>query len=390
MVRLIYLCWLFPIITLSTTIAGYLRYILTHRRYMGTSGATEAIIQVTTIGNYETVNEIIRGVRSYDLPFPYQFWVVVEPGVAHHYVGADEVIVVPEEFSCLARYKARAQEYSRRVREARGLDRHDVKIIMLDDDSLPTRQYFIDVFGADYDICEGILAPRIGYGRFLSHLDDLRTLSCITECGFWQGIGHPIWVHGEGLTLRGSAEAMVTWNFPVTASEDLTVGQNAVERGLRFGFVYSVIQVTSPWTWSDFKKQRRRWIWGNLYALRTGTLPPLATALVSVRWVVGLVVQILGSVGIFLLPVVYWRTPSPAQWLLWIALGTFFGQFAVISWIGSNDQGATLRLRLWNTLVGTLLAPVSSFMTTYVLIVSLFTGEPKSFEVIAKSKPVAA
>jgi len=390
MVRLIYLCWLFPIVTLITTIAGYLRYLLTHRRYMGTSGATEAIIQVTTIGNYETVNEIIRGVRSYDLPFPYQFWVVVEPGVAHHYVGADEVIVVPEEFSCLARYKARAQEYSRRVREARGLDRHDVKIIMLDDDSLPTRQYFIDVFGADYDICEGILAPRIGYGRFLSHLDDLRTLSCITECGFWQGIGHPIWVHGEGLTLRGSAEAMVTWNFPVTASEDLTVGQNAVERGLRFGFVYSVIQVTSPWTWSDFKKQRRRWIWGNLYALRTGTLPPLATALVSVRWVVGLVVQILGSVGIFLLPVVYWRTPSPAQWLLWIALGTFFGQFAVISWIGSNDQGATLRLRLWNTLVGTLLAPVSSLMTTYVLIVSLFTGEPKSFEVIAKSKPVAA
>jgi len=390
MVRLIYLCWLFPIVTLITTIAGYLRYLLTHRRYMGTSGATEAIIQVTTIGNYETVNEIIRGVRSYDLPFPYQFWVVVEPGVAHHYVGADEVIVVPEEFSCLARYKARAQEYSRRVREARGLDRHDVKIIMLDDDSLPTRQYFIDVFGADYDICEGILAPRIGYGRFLSHLDDLRTLSCITECGFWQGIGHPIWVHGEGLTLRGSAEAMVTWNFPVTASEDLTVGQNAVERGLRFGFVYSVIQVTSPWTWSDFKKQRLRWIWGNLYALRTGTLPPLATALVSVRWVVGLVVQILGSVGIFLLPVVYWRTPSPAQWLLWIALGTFFGQFAVISWIGSNDQGATLRLRLWNTLVGTLLAPVSSLMTTYVLIVSLFTGEPKSFEVIAKSKPVAA
>jgi len=390
MVRLIYLCWLFPIVTLITTIAGYLRYLLTHRRFMGTSGATEAIIQVTTIGNYETVNEIIRGVRSYDLPFPYQFWVVVEPGVAHHYVGADEVIVVPEEFSCLARYKARAQEYSRRVREARGLDRHDVKIIMLDDDSLPTRQYFIDVFGADYDICEGILAPRIGYGRFLSHLDDLRTLSCITECGFWQGIGHPIWVHGEGLTLRGSAEAMVTWNFPVTASEDLTVGQNAVERGLRFGFVYSVIQVTSPWTWSDFKKQRRRWIWGNLYALRTGTLPPLATALVSVRWVVGLVVQILGSVGIFLLPVEYWRTPSPAQWLLWIALGTFFGQFAVISWIGSNDQGATLRLRLWNTLVGTVLAPVSSLMTTYVLIVSLFKGEPKSFEVIAKSKPVAA
>ena len=193
--RVIILLWLYPLVEGTTALIGFGRA-LKNRSRLTKSGATEAIIQITTIGNYETVNEIIASIRNYDLPFPYQFWVVIEPGVANHYVGADEVLVVPDSFVSLARYKARAQDFSRRVRQERNLDRHDVKIIMLDDDSLPTRKYLIDVFGADYDICEGIVTPRRGYGRFLTHIDDLRTFNCLTICSFWQGIGHPIWVHG--------------------------------------------------------------------------------------------------------------------------------------------------------------------------------------------------
>ncbi len=68
--------WFFPLFLFTTMVMGFVRYVVTRHRYMGKSGATEAIIQVTTIGNYETVNEIIRGVRSYNLPFPYQFSVV--------------------------------------------------------------------------------------------------------------------------------------------------------------------------------------------------------------------------------------------------------------------------------------------------------------------------
>ena len=280
--RVILLLWLYPLLEGSFAIIGLGMAVL-RKRKLGASGATEAIIQITTIGNYDTVNEIIAAVRGYDLPFPYAFWVVVEPGVENRYVGADEVLMVPEDFVSLARYKARAQDYSRRVRLERGLNRRDVKIIMLDDDSLPTRKYFIDVFGADYDVCEGVLTPRRGYGRFLTHIDDLRTFNCLTICSFWQGIGHPIWVHGEGLTLRGSAESAVTWNYPVVASEDLTVGHNAVERGLSWGFVWEYVQLTSPFSWHDMVVQRRRWIWGNLYALRTGLLPPLGTALTGSR-----------------------------------------------------------------------------------------------------------
>ena len=41
-------------------------------------------------------------------------------------------------------------------------------------------------------------------------------------------------------------------------------------------------------------------------------------------------------------------------------------------------------------IVGTLLAPVTSFLTFYVLILSIAKGDPKSFEVIAKSNPDSA
>jgi len=380
--------WFFPLFLFTTMVMGFVRYVVTRHRYMGKSGATEAIIQVTTIGNYETVNEIIRGVRSYNLPFPYQFWVVVEPGVVNHYEGADEVIVVPASFTALSHYKARAQEYSRRVRAERGLNRHDVKIIMLDDDSLPTRQYFLDVFGADYDVCEGVLAPRKQYGRFLSHMDDLRTLACLQECAFWQGIGHPIWVHGEGLTLRGSAESIVTWNYPVNASEDLTVGQNSVERGLRFGFVYSVIQVASPWSWSDFVKQRRRWIWGNLYALRSGLLPPLAAGLIATRWIIGLAVQLLVTIGIVLSPTGVLTAPRVLQQVVAASLVLYFLMFAMAGWIGASETGATIAKRVRGALGAALLAPITSALSTFVQIQCILKGDPGGFEVIAKAQPV--
>ena len=384
--RVVLLLWLYPLVEFAWMVIGLCRARWSHHHH-GNSGATEAIIQITTVGNYQTVNEIIEAVREYRLPFPYSFWVVVEPGVDNHYVGADEVIVVPEEFHCLAAYKARAQEYSRRVRQVRGLDRHDVKIIMLDDDSLPTAKYFVDVFNADYDVCEGVLTPRRGYGRFLTHLDDLRTFSCLVVCAFWQGIGHPMWIHGEGLCLRGSAEAAVTWNFPVIASEDLTVGQNAVERGLTWGFVWEYVQLTAPWTWNDFIKQRRRWIWGNIYALRNGLLPPLPTVTISLHWIFGAVTELLWVAALILVPLGIWRPPGNLVWVLFASLLAWISMWVASSWIGSKDEGASIWRRLGNTAVGTLLAPVSSFLTFYVLVLSILKGDPKSFEVIAKANP---
>jgi hypothetical protein len=379
--------WLFPIPQGTLMLFGLLSARWGHRRHRTGSGATEAIIQITTIGNHETVNSIIRRIRDYQLPFPFRIWVVVEPFSEPGFEDMDELIVVPAEFPALAKYKARAQEYSRTIRAARGLGRRDVKIVMLDDDVLPTRKYLVDAFYADYDVCEGIITPRLHYGRFLSHLDDLRTLSCLTICSAFQGYGHPVWVHGEGLCVRGTTEQVVTWNYPIVASEDLVFGQNAVERGMTWGFVWEYVQITSPWTFKDFVKQRRRWLWGNINAIKRGLIPPLGTSMVLGRRVYGICASIIAATVTILVPLRIVYIPSSWYVPLFLSLGIWVVQFAISCWIGSSYEGRSTPIRLRDAAIGVLLSPITSLMTFVVIVICLIQGDPKKFEVIAKVKP---
>src|SRR5579859_3222845 len=233
------------------------------------------VIQITTIGKeQERVIELIREIRSMSLTMPYQIWVVLEPGFDQNYPGASRVIVVPPTFTALSRCKARALEYSRLLRKQEGLDQKDVKILFLDDDTTPTQKYIETAFEGDYDVCQGVTAPRIQYGSlplrhfFLSHMDDMRFACCFIYCSFFQGVvKRPLYVHGEGLCATGYAETIVGWGYPIFASEDLVFGQNAADKGLSWGWFHEYIQLTSPWTWMDYLKQRRRWFWGNMHAV---------------------------------------------------------------------------------------------------------------------------
>jgi len=386
MKRLIEISWLFAFSEVFLMGAGLLWNRL-RRHHHQDSGATEAIIQITTIGNHEIVNWIIASIRAYELPFPHQIWVIVEPFVEEGFEGMDEIICVPSTFEAKAHYKARAQEYSRTVRAERGLGRHDVKIIMLDDDTLPTKKYFEDVFIADYDVCEGITTPRLHYGRFLSHLDDLRTLSCLVLCSNFQGHGHPVWIHGEGLCIRGSAEQAVTWNFPIVASEDLVFGQNAVERGMTWGFVWEYIQLTSPWTWKDFVTQRRRWIWGNYEAVRYGYIPPFGGFMIALRMFLGFGVGLLSEIGIVLVLSGVITVDVKYIYVFWASLVAWLVEFSYAVYVGASHEDATTGQRWKNTIIGTLMAPISSMATMVVFIIVLFKGNPKKFEVIAKVRP---
>jgi hypothetical protein len=384
--RLIVVCWLFGMIDASLMAFGLISAYF-RSRTPSDSGATEVIMQITTVGNHDTVNSIIQSIRDYDLPFPYRIWVVTEPFVEPGFVGMDDLIVVPESFTALARYKARAQEFSRRLRAERGLARRDVKVIMLDDDTLPTRKYLTDAFAADYDVCEGITAPRLHYGRLLSHMDDLRTLGCLVYCSAFQGHSHPLWVHGEGLCVRGSAEQVVTWNYPIVASEDLVFGQNAVERGLTWGFLWEYMQLTSPWTIRDYIKQRRRWMWGNIYALRTGLIPPMATTMLVFRWVSGIVVGIFSTIGIALtLSHTVYVNPVWVR-LLIVSLCVWLSMFAYACWIGASAEGRPLVLKIRDTAIGVLISPLTSFLTVVAMFIVFAKGDPKRFEVIAKTRP---
>ena len=150
----VYAVWLVPLGELVLLGAGQYYYRFRFRRAPGKFQLL--IFQVTTTGNEQArVNEIIASVRAYRLPMPHEIWVAAEPGHENCYPQADRVIEVPAGFRARSQRKARALEYTRRLRAAEGLGRADVKILFNDDDVAPTKGYIEKAFVADYDICEG-------------------------------------------------------------------------------------------------------------------------------------------------------------------------------------------------------------------------------------------
>jgi hypothetical protein len=387
MPTLILIAWFTPVLCAAMILAGALRARHTGKRMLIPPPGL-LIIQITTVGNEETVNEIIRRIRGYRLAIPYRIWVVTEPWAETNYQGSDELIVVPEDFKCQASYKARALEYTRRLRVERRLNDFYVKVLFVDDDGVPTKSYIEKVFMADFDVCEGIPAPRTGYGRFLSHMDDLRTINCLYMCSVFQGIGHPIHVHGEGLCVRGSAEALVTWDYPMFASEDLVFGHVAVLKSRTWGFVWDYVEITSPFTWRDFLTQRRRWFWGNIHAVRH-VLPLRSSILLIGMYVYGLFTFVASTIGIVLaLTGALDFQSSTILWLL-VSMTIWLSMFALSGVINSGGGASRGIRRVRDVVVAVLLAFVTSAVAIGVQIAALLKGNPRRFEVIQKTDPKA-
>jgi hypothetical protein len=366
--------WMVPIVLAGMALLGYVR-----GRRLRVAFAREMIIQITTVGNQKTVNAIIEAIREYRLGFPYRIWVVAEPSSPSGYQGADRLIVVPADFECRASYKCRALEYVRRLRAREGLADRDLKILFLDDDSLPTKGYIEKAFHADHDICQGIVAPRNDYGRFLSYMDDLRTLNCLVFCSVFQSFGHPIQVHGEGLCVRASAEQVVTWDHPVVASEDLVFGQIAAHKGLDWGFFYDYVCITSPWNFRDYVKQRRRWTWGNIHAIAS-VLPPAAKVRLAAKYLLGFGGFGVATTGVILERAGMLDVPAGVRPLLAISVIAFLGSFALCGWLngpGSAKQSAA----------SVLLAFFTCGFNVFVLLLGIARGNPRRFEVIEKDAP---
>ncbi len=387
MPTLILIAWFTPILCAAMILAGALFARRTGKRTF-LPLPTLLIIQITTVGNEETVNEIIRRIRGYQLDFPHTIWVATEPWASADYRGADELIVVPKEFSCRASYKARALDYTRRVRADRRLNDFYVKVLFLDDDCVPTKSYIEKVFRADYDVCEGIPTPRTGYGRFLSHMDDLRTINCLYMCSVFQGLGHPIHVHGEGLCVRGTAESLVTWDYEMFASEDLVFGHMATYSGMSWGFVWDFVEITSPFTWRDFLTQRRRWLWGNIHAVRH-VLPLTSSLLLITLYAFGLFTFVASTVGIVL--ALTGALHFPAGVVPWVvtSMALWFSMFALSGVVNSGGGASRGIRRVRDVAVAVLLAFVTSAVAIGVQVLALFQGNPHRFEVIQKMDPKA-
>lgn len=227
------------------------------------------IVQITTNGKApSSVRKIIEALRGYNLSFPYETWTVTEEYDANEY-RSDITLRVPRGYTTPngSRAKARALCYARSVRINKGLVGEDTKLLLLDDDSIPSREYMEDSYHSEFDIGQGIIAPRIEYGASLlaSIRDNTRTSDCIALCSYFNAHGNARIVHGEGLMVRSNVEVEVGWDFGQCLAEDLVFGRRAT-RKFRFGFINAFIEIAPPRTWGDFLVQRRRWLWGMITA----------------------------------------------------------------------------------------------------------------------------
>jgi len=392
---LVYAAWMFPMAELALMLTGLMFF--RHRFRENEEAFTELIIQITTAGHeQQRVEEIIAQIRGYHLDMPHRIWVVTEPHDQHRY-SSDLTIQVPADFICKAQKKARALEYSRRVRQLLELDRPDVKIIFNDDDVTLTRAYIETGFRADYDLCEGVITPRHHYavrpfGHFLtSHADDIRTHACLVYCSAFQGLfRRPVHVHGEGMVTTGYAESAVTWDYDMTASEDLVFGQQAVRKGLRWGWFHEYAEVTSPWSIRDYMIQRRRWLWGDIHALRHRKVMPLsAAARVLAKYLAGVVALACSIAGLWLR--ISGRIPATAgilnfgklALLAWVALSFSCG------WIGASASGSLRRSddsRLLAGVLAVIMMPFSALLTFAAILWPLAQGDPRDFQTIKKTR----
>ncbi len=181
-------------------------------------------------------------------------------------------LTVPKNYSTVnkAKYKARALHYAVEQREKNGESTADVWIYHLDDESMITKQGLLSILdhmdNNREPIAEGLITypNKISFGsKLVKYLDAVRPTFCYTCCAMLKSKGKPDWLHGSNLLLRADIEKSVGWDFPNTCAEDSLFGYVAYKKyGGIFGWHGGVLEEQSPFTFSDFIKQRQRWIKG--------------------------------------------------------------------------------------------------------------------------------
>ncbi|MER5174838.1 MAG: glycosyltransferase family 2 protein [Candidatus Nitrosocosmicus sp.] len=372
----IFVVWIFPIFTLLMMVYGYSRYKL----YFNNNASTKKIIiQITTIGNYNFVNRIINTVRSYNLNIPYELWVITESNSPEKYKNANKVVVVPKDFVSISKYKARALDYSTQIRMNLNITTDNIKILYLDDDSIPSKGYIEKCFSGNYDVMEGIIRPKLNYGTRYSYVENMRTLACMSVCSVFQSLGHPVWVHGEGLCVRASIEQKVGWKFDAIASEDLIFGHRCSSYKVKWGFVWESIYITSPWTFKDYFKQRKRWLWGNVHAI-SKILSNRSKLRLIIYYLIGGSFLWLSISGI-ILDLIFHR-------LEFTFLQRIFFYLSLICWLGVYGYigYTTGEKNIKHIVMSIVLAWYVSFMNTFPIWIGLFFTRPTKFDVIKKEK----
>jgi cellulose synthase/poly-beta-1,6-N-acetylglucosamine synthase-like glycosyltransferase len=172
------------------------------------------------------------------------------------------------------------------------------------------------------------------------------------------------------------------------ASEDLVFGHMAVLKDRTWGFIWDYVEITSPFTWHDFLTQRRRWLWGNIHAVRH-VLPLRSSLLLIGLYAYGIFTFVASTLGIVLALTGALRLPAHMTPWLVTSMGLWLSMFALSGAINSGGGGSKGIRRVAHVIVAVLLAFVTSAVAVVVQVVALFQGNPRRFDVIHKTDPKA-
>ena len=173
------------------------------------------------------------------------------------------------------------------------------------------------------------------------------------------------------------------------ASEDLTYGQNAAKLGLRWGWFHEHVELTSPWTLREFFIQRKRWLWGNIHAItHQDVLPRTRAAAIASKYVADSLIFVLSTTGLILRFTGQLPPDSPVYDVSKLALLTWLLVFFGVGWIGAGGSidARNHDSRLLAALPAVVFSPLSCLITAAGLIWPLIAGNPRTFEVIRKTR----
>jgi cellulose synthase/poly-beta-1,6-N-acetylglucosamine synthase-like glycosyltransferase len=215
-------------------------------------------------------------------------------------VRAANTIIVPREYQTKnhARFKSRALHYAVEYRRLKHDNGKDTWILHLDEESFVTSHTLISILkylGRPDPalVSEGpIIYPNkmfeVGMTRYSESLRPYTCYNCVSQMTG----SVPLNMHGSNLLVRADIEDFVGWDFEgIGASEDQLFGHEVWRKvGSVFGWHGGLLEEQPPITASDFIKQRRRWLIGNIANMRAGKLPwrkKVNSVGQSISWMMG-------------------------------------------------------------------------------------------------------
>jgi cellulose synthase/poly-beta-1,6-N-acetylglucosamine synthase-like glycosyltransferase len=300
-------------------------------------------------------------------------------------VDGAETVVVPPDFSCKSKFKARALHYAL----SHLPNSSNSWILHLDEDACVTSQ---GVYCMVNYILRG--GPPVANGPSVFPYDhNLLTFYAESQrqwTFYWlkdqETTSTVHWLNGSNLLIRSDIEQTVGWDFiNCFISEDARFGYEATKKlGKIFGWHGGLTIETPPASVKGLLKQRMRWFYGSILNLRYVPRQRLPRRLYSITsWLDGFVLTLFLVVvvtGLYPRPrfshriIFYGLTFTGVLWLLRYQIGVFQN-------LRYSSLSKVKKMLLQLGIIP--LAPVADFLCNLPTIMAL-VKRPRAFEITAK------